>query len=1053
MRTLWGVTTAVVVALALVATGGPQANLRAEQGGDANVVVDPSLYGTLSYRSLGFSRGGRATAVAGVASQPLTFYFGATGGGVWKTTTGGFEWQNVSDGYFKAGSIGAIAVAEADPNVVYVGTGSACPRGNISAGDGMYKSLDAGKTWQHIGVCAPCQIARVQVHPKDPNLVYAAVLGNLFGPSQDRGVYRSKDGGATWDKVLFVNERTGASDLAMDVANPRVLYAGMWAVERKPWTIDSGSLDGGIFKSTDGGDTWKKLEGGLPTGVLVGKIGVTVSPANPNRLWALVEAADDRGGIYRSDDAGATWTRTNSQRMLQQRAWYYMHIYADPKSEDTVYALNTGFYRSTDGGRTFQAYAVPHGDNHDLWINPDNPRIMVNANDGGANVSFTGATTWTDQMSQPTAEFYRVTVDNQWPYRVYGAQQDNSTASVSSGGGGRGAAGFYEVGGGESGHIAVDPRNPDIVYAGSYGGSITRVDLGKGLSESIRAWPDLQTGLRAADMKFRFQWNAPIRLSPHNPDVVYHTSQVVHRSPDQGRTWEVISPDLTRNDKSKQDYSGGEGITRDSTGVEVYDTIFAFEESPYVAGELWAGSDDGMMHLSRDNGKTWQNITPPDIPAFGVVNMIDLSEHQRGRAHIAVYRYRQNDFTPYIFQTGDYGKTWKRLTSATNGIPGDHFVRVVREDPDRRGLLYAGTEYGIYVSFDDGAHWQSLQLNLPVVPVSDLTVFRKNLVLSTQGRAFWILDDLPVLHQIKAGMEKANTLLEPAAAYRSLSGQAPIHYYFADAPRGPVRIEILTPGGDAVASFTGRAGGPAPAPAQGRGGGGGRGGVGGGRVTVDRGLNRFSWNMRYDSLFTIPQGTVLWAAGGSAGPSVIPGTYQVKITAGSWSQTRSLEIKGDPRVTTTAAEYEAQLALAKEVGAKVKDIYDAIARIRDVKEQATQLGRRLQQTGYGDDVAKAATALSEQLEGVEGRLTQLQGEGGQDALNFPGQLDNQFLVLYGNVNANDRGPSPAMLERYEELKPQLAKLLDQLSGIMGADLATFNELVRSKGAGPIIIRS
>jgi photosystem II stability/assembly factor-like uncharacterized protein len=1049
MRKLW-VTTVAALALALVAGGGIPDALWARQGDDrANIVVDPSAYDGMTYRSLGFSRGGRATAVAGVPSEPLTFYFGATGGGVWKTTNGGIEWTNVSDGFLDAGSIGAVSVAESDPNVVYVGTGSACPRGNVSAGIGMYRSLDAGGTWTYIGLCKDCQIGRIRVHPKDPDLVYAAVLGNVFGPSPDRGVYRSKDGGATWEKVLYVNERTGASDLAMDATNPRVLYAGMWAIERKPWTIDSGSLDGGIFKSTDGGDHWTKLSGGLPTDVLVGKIGVTVSPADPGRVWALVEAADDKGGVYRSDDGGKTWQRTNSQRMLQQRAWYYTHIYADPKSRNTVYALNTGFYRSTDGGRTFEQFSVPHGDNHDLWINPNDPQIMINSNDGGANVSLTGGTSWTDQMGQPTAEFYRLTVDNRWPYRVYGAQQDNSTASVSSAGGGRGGASFYDVGGGESGHIAVDPRNPNIVYAGSYGGVFTRVDVGTGLEQSIRPYPDLETGLRAADMKYRFQWNAPIRISPHNPDVIYVTSQVVHRSMDQGRTWEVISPDLTRNDKSKQDYSGGEGITRDSTGVEVYDTIFAFEESPVTAGELWAGSDDGMVHLSRDNGKTWQDITPHDMPAFGVVNMIDLSTTP-GRATIAVYRYRQNDFAPYVFQTSDYGKTWKRLTNGSNGIPADHFVRVVREDPARQGLLYAGTEYGMYVSFDAGAHWQEFQLNLPIVPVTDLMLYRDNLVVSTQGRAFWALDDLAPVRQAQAGMEKTNTLFKPSEAYRSLVGPASIYYYLADAPKGPVRIEITDAKGTAVASFTGRPGqeGPVGPPT-------GRGRFGGGppRVPAAKGLNHFTWNMRYASLFEIPRGTVLWAAGGSAGPNVVPGTYQVKVTAGSWSATQPLEVKADPRVSTSTADYEAQLKLAREVGTKIKEIYDAIGRIRDIKQQATELGNRMQKAGFGDEVAQAAKALNDKLGGVEGQLTQLQGEGGQDALNFPGQLDNQFLVLYGNVNADDVGPSAGMASRFAELTPQLSKLQDQLKQILDTDLVKFNDLVRGKGAGPVIIKS
>lgn len=1054
MKRFRGPAVALVV-LALVAAAGRQAYLAAQQpaGERATVVVDPRLFDGLTYRSLGFSRGGRATAVAGVPDDPLTYYFGSTGGGVWKSTDAGLTWQNVSDGFFEAGSIGAISVADADPNVVYVGTGSACPRGNISAGVGMYKSTDAGKTWKHIGLRQAGQIGRIRVHPKNPDLVYVAVLGNIFGPSPERGVYRSKDGGASWEKVLYVDERTGAVDLAMDPTNPRILYAGMWTVERKPWTIDSGSLVGGLFKSTDGGDTWKKLGGGLPSGVLVGKIGVTVSPADPNRVWALIEAAEDRGGVYRSDNGGDTWQRVNSQRMLLQRAWYYTHIYADPQDPNTVYALNTGFYKSTDAGRTFQSYPTPHGDNHDLWINPKNPKIMINSNDGGANVSLTGGTSWTAQMNQPTAEFYRVTVDTQFPYRVYGAQQDNSTASVPSwgaGGFGRGAADFYAVGGGESGHIAVDPRNPNIVYAGSYGGTITRADIGKGLIESIRPYPDLETGQRAMDLKYRFQWHAPIRLSPHNPDVVYFTSQFVHRSKDQGRTWEVISPDLTTNDKSKQDYSGGKGITRDSTGVEVFCTIFAFEESPKVPGLLWAGSDDGLVHVSRDAGKTWSNVTPAEMPKFGTVNMIDLSPHDPGRVHIAVHKYRENDFAPYIFQTNDYGKTWKRLTTGTNGIPTGHFVRVVREDPVRRGLLYAGTEYGMYISFDDGAHWQRFQLNLPVTPITDMVVHRGNLVLSTQGRAFWSLDDLAVVEQLRAGMEKGPVLFKPADAYRSGLGPAAIYYYLAEVPKVPVRLEILDAQGGVVARFSGRPGEePAREPAPGR----GRGAAAEARVSGKAGLNRFTWSMRYDPLFEIPAGAVLWAAGGNAGPKVVPGTYRVRITVGGWTATQSFEVKPDPRVKTTAAEYEAQLKLAREVGGQVKELYANLARLRDVKQQATDLGARIQRAGKGDDVAKAARALSDKLTAVEGELTQLKGEGGQDALNFPGRLDNQYLVLYSAVTSPDRGPTPQMFQRFEDLKPELTKLLGQLKQIFDTDLAKFNELVRSKALPPVIVGS
>jgi len=1041
--------------LALVVMAGRQGRVTAQQAGGerANVVVDPHLFEGLTYRSLGFSRGGRATAVAGVPSDPLTYYFGSTGGGVWKSTDAGLTWRNISDGFFEAGSIGAIAVADADPNVIYVGTGSACPRGNISLGVGVYKSTDAGKTWKHIGLREAGLIGRIRVHPKNPDLVYVAVLGNIFGPNAERGVYRSKDGGATWEKVLFVDDRTGAVDLAMDVTNPRILYAALWTVERKPWTIDSGSLVGGLFKTTDGGDTWKKLGGGLPSGVLVGKIGVTVSPANPDRVWALVEAADDRGGVYRSDDGGETWQRVNSQRMLLQRAWYYTHIYADPQDPDTVYALNTGFYKSVDGGRTFQSYPTPHGDNHDLWINPNNPKIMINSNDGGANVSFTGGTSWTEQMNQPTAEIYRVTVDTRFPYRVYGAQQDNSTVSYPSWGAGgfaRGAADFYAVGGGESGHIAVDPRNPDIVYAGSYGGTITRVDVGLGLVESIRPYPDLETGQRAMDLKYRFQWQAPIRLSPHNPDVVYFTSQYVHRSKDQGRTWEIISPDLTTNDRTKQDYAGGKGITRDNTGVEVFCTIFAFEESPKVPGLLWAGSDDGLVHVSRDNGKTWTNVTPPDLPKFATINMIDLSPHDPGRVHLAVHRYRESDFTPYIYQTNDYGKTWKRLTTGTNGIPNGHFVRVVREDPVRRGLLYAGTEYGMYISFDDGAHWQRFQLNLPVTPVTDMVIYRGNLVLSTQGRAFWSLDDLAVVEQIKAGLEKTNVLFKPADAYRAGLGPAAIYYYLADTPKAPVRIEILDAGGRTVASFSGRPGEDIEArPAPGR----GRGAGAEVRVSAKRGLNRFAWPMRHDPLFEIPAGAVLWASPGNAGPKVVPGTYQVRVSTGSWTATQAFEVKPDPRVKTTPAEYEAQLKLAREVGAQIKALYTALAKLRDIKQQATDLGARVERAGKGDAVAKAARALNEKLTAVEREFTQVQGEGGQDALNFPGRLDNQFLVLYGAITSAETGPTPQMYQRFEDLKPELSKLMGEFQRIIDTDLAKFNELVRSQALPPVIVGS
>ncbi len=677
-------------------------------------------------------------------------------------------------------------MADSDPNVVYVGTGSSQPRGNISPGIGVYRSLDGGDTWVHVGLEEAGQIGRIRVHPRDPNLVYVAALGHIFGPNQERGVYRSRDGGSTWECVHHISDRTGAVDLAMNPKNPRILYAGFWTAERKPWTMISGSEEGGVFKTADGGDSWEKLSGGLPEG-LVGKVGVAVSPVNPDRVWVLIEA--EAGGVYRSDDGGKSWKAVNTQRKLRQRAFYYTRVYADPLDADTAYALNTEFYKSIDGGRTFEQIQVPHGDCHDLWLNPTDPRIMILADDGGAQVTLNGGRSWSPLTNQPTSEMYRVTVDNQFPYRVYGAQQDNTTISLPS----KPLSGltpsqhWRSVGGCESGHIAIDPRDPDIVYAGCYGGSISRTNLRSGESRSILVYPQLQLGQASLDLKHRFQWNAPVRISPHDPDVIYHTSQVVHMSRNAGQSWTEISGDLTRNDKRKQKYSG-EPITRDNTGVEVYGTVFAFEESPHRKGLLWAGSDDGLVHISRNQGESWEAISPAGLPEWGTVNMIELSAHDAGRALIAVQRYRMDDFAPYIFRTNDYGQTWERLTDGSNGIPGDHFVRVVREDPDRKGLLYAGTEFGLYVSFDDGAHWQSLQLNLPVTPVTDLAVHQKDLVVATQGRAFWILDNLTVLHQVDRRMDASvSHLFRPRRAVRVMSGGgsssgAAVDFYLPEEP-------------------------------------------------------------------------------------------------------------------------------------------------------------------------------------------------------------------------------------------------------------------------------
>lgn len=1067
----------LVMAGALLGPG-----LAARVGAQAGAPVNSAILKGLYFRPLTvFSRGGRVTAVAGVASNQQVYYMGSAGG-VWKTTDAGTTWIPVTDGQINAGSIGALAVADSNPDIVYVGTGTADPRGNVSNGDGIYKSIDGGKAWAHVGLEKAGLIGRIRIHPQNPDLVYAAVVGNIFGPNKERGVYRTKDGGRSWQQVLAISENAGAADISMDVKNPDILFASMWTVRRQPWTIDSGSMQDGLFRSTDGGDHWTKLTNGLPTHVMIGKVAVSVSPANPKRVYALIEAAEDQGGVFRSDDGGDTWTRTNTTRNLQQRGFYYIHIYADPIEPDTVYSVNTGAYKSVDGGKTFTTVRTPHGDNHDWWINPLNNKAMVEGNDGGANVSLDGGQTWSTLNNQPTAEIYRIEVDTRWPYWVYGAQQDNSTVAVPSNNVGE----TFGVGGGESGYIAVDPRNYNIIYAGSYGGEISRTDRGLGINENVRVYADSETGQRASDMKYRFQWNAPIKLSPHNPDILYTTSQYVHRSKDGGQTWEVISKDLTRNDKSKQDYSGAKGITRDDTGVEVYGTIFAFEESPVTPGLLWAGSDDGLVSISRDNGKTWSNITPRDLPEFSTVNVIDLSPKNAGRAIVTAYRYMMSDYTPSVYETNDYGVTWKRIADGTNGIPPGHATRVVRGDPDQPGLFFAGTEYGMYISFDDGGHWQQFQLNLPAVPVMDLKVYRHNLIVATEGRGIWILDELPVVEGLgpESG-DQAAVLFKPADAYRAGGGgrgggagaavpPPTFYYWFKDEPIAPVTLQVTDSTGTVVYTATGQPGsgvepqapalipGPAMVSAGGRGGpaggggrnaaaGGGRGGgFGAGPATIGahKGLNVATWqNQRLPVPFTVPRGIVMWGGGGGQGPKVTPGNYTVKISSGSWSASQTFHLAADPRYqpAMTDAEGAAQLKMALEVGGWAKQLYDTLAQIRDAKQQAAELANK------NTSLLEAAKTLTDRVTAVEGDMTQLKGEANEDALNFPGRMDNQIVVLYGNIVGLERKLNTAVAERYKDLKPQYEQLMQRAASVFKAEVATFNKAAAQAGVTPGIV--
>ena len=703
----------------------------------------------LTWRLIGPYRGGRVLAVSGVVNDPHTYYFGSTGGGVWKSTDGGLSWRPMTDKVKDmAPSIGAIAVAPSDANVIYAATGEACIRGDIISGNGVYKSIDAGKNWTFVGLRDTRAIGRIAIHPKNPEVAYVAALGHPFGPNPERGIYRTTDGGKNWTKVLFKDENSGGIDLSLDPNNPNIIFASLWQARRSPWGMDSGGPGSGLYRSTDGGSTWKHLTGhGLPDGTL-GRIGLAVAYSG-NRVWALVEA--DKGGLFRSDDGGDTWTLTNSDRQYRQRAFYYTHVFADPRNADGVYVLNTGMYRSNDGGRTFRPIRVPHGDNHGLWIDPSDPNRMIESNDGGANVSTNGGASWTNQANQPTAQFYHVVTDNRFPYWVYGAQQDNSTVGIASAAqGGIDRTDWYAVGGGESGYIAPDPRDPEIVYAGSYGGDITRYDHHTEQTKNVTPWPVNPIGAAAADQKYRFQWTEPIVFSPHDPKALYFAAQVLFKSNDEGMSWQIISPDLTRNDKSKQVASGGP-ITKDNTGVEVYDTIFSVAESPVQKDLIWAGSDDGLVHVSTDGGKNWSNVTPKTMPEWGTVSMIEPSPYAAGTAYVSVQRHKMDDFAPYIFKTTDFGKTW---TTLVNGIPADAFVHAVREDRKRKGLLYAGTESGVFFSFDDGANWQPLQNNLPVSPVYDISVHNNDLIAATHGRSFWILDDLSPLQQYK--QENAN---------------------------------------------------------------------------------------------------------------------------------------------------------------------------------------------------------------------------------------------------------------------------------------------------------
>ena len=1002
----------------------------------------------LKYRNIGPFRGGRAVAVAGVASQPSTYFFGATGGGIWKTVDSGATWLSVSDGQLKSGSVGALAVSESDPNVVYAGMGEACVRGNAANGDGVYKSVDSGKTWKHMGLADSYHIGRIVIHPRNPDIVFVAALGHLFGPNEERGVFRSKDGGKTWQKLLYRDADTGAVDLAMDPSNPNLIYATLWQIRRKPWTFESGGKGSGLFQSTDGGDTWTEItrNEGLPKGV-IGRIGVTISPANPERVWVIVEAAE--GGVYRSDDGGKKWQKTNSENTLRQRAWYYSHIFADPKSAETVYVLNTSMWKSVDGGRKFAMIRAPHGDRHALWIAPNDPDRMIESDDGGATVSTNGGKTWSSEDNQPTAQFYRVALDGDYPYHVYGAQQDNSTVRIASraDGGGIGERDWYSVGGGESGWIAPDPRNSQIVYAGSYDGYLTRYDHSTAQYRGVNVWPDNPMGYGAEGMKYRFQWNFPLLFSVHDPTKLWAGGNILFETTNEGHSWTPIGTDLTRNDRTKQGPAGGE-ITKDNSGVEYYDTIFTVAESPLEKGLIWVGSDDGLIHVTRDGGKHWTNVTPKEMPEWIQINSIEASPHDAQTAYAAATMYKWDDFRPYLFVTHDTGKTWMAID---HGIPDHSFTRVVREDPNHAGLLVAGTETGMFISFNGGLEWQPFQLNLPVVPVTDLAFHKREreLVVATQGRAFWILDDVPLLYQLTSAALKEARLFQPKDVVRGVRGGfeipsarplgqnpaagAAIYYSLSEKPKEKeeITLEILDADGKPVKKYSNiekKDEGPgdpeeeAFGPPRGS-----------EKLPAEAGLNRFVWNLRYEDSTKFP-GLIMWA-GSVTGPTAAPGKYTAKFTVGGKSQTQTFAVLPDPRLKTRPEDYAAQLALALQIRDKLSAVNQAVIEIREAKKQLARFEKE-------DKVKDAATALDKKLTEVEEALYQTKLKAGEDALNFPIKLNNKLAALKSDIEESDTAPAQQEQMVYEDLATRSNAELEKLKKLLDGDLPAFNKQVR-----------
>lgn len=998
-----------------------------------DVVFNEELYKGLKYRLIGPFRGGRSAAVTGVIGEPNLFYFGATGGGIWKTENGGRAWENISDGFF-GGSIGAIAVSKSDKNVIYVGGGEKTVRGNVSSGYGIWKSEDAGKTWKSMGLNKSRHVSRIAIHPTNHNIVYAAVLGNIYKPTNERGVYKSVDGGITWNKILFVNNQAGAVDLILDPNNPRILFASTWRIQRTPYSLSSGGEGSALWKSTDSGKTWKEISTnkGFPKDTL-GIIGVTVSPVNSQRVWAMVENKKD-GGLYRSDDGGEKWEKVNDERKLRQRAWYYTRVYADTEDENTVYVLNVRYHKSTNGGKTFTTHIAPHADHHDLWISPENAKHMIIGDDGGAQVTYDGGETWTTYHNQPTSQFYRVTTDNNFPFRIYAAQQDNSTIRIKyrSDGGNIGENDWEPTAGGESAHIAVDPNNNDIVYGGSYGGFLTRYNHKTGSIRAINVWPDNPMGHGAEGMKYRFQWNFPLFFSKHNPKKLYTFSNYVHVTENEGQSWKLISNDLTRNDSIKLISSGGP-ITQDNTGVEYYCTIFAANESPLKEGLLWVGSDDGLIHITKNGGNTWQNISPKGLPEWSMINSIEPSHFDEGTCYIAATRYKLGDFEPYLYKTSDFGKTWKKIT---NGIDNEHFTRVIREDPKQKGLLYAGTETGMYISFNDGTNWQKFQLNLPIVPITDLTIKENSLIVATQGRSLWVLDDLTVLHQLNNNIKsKENILFTPKDSYRTrgwggkeskMSGtnlENGVITYFNiknyNKEKDSVYLTFLTQKGDTLMSFNNKTKKINE------------------KLKVEKGANKFVWNSRIKGAEKL-EGMILWWASLN-GAKVVPGSYQVSLNVNNEIQTKPFNILADPRTEVSIADMQKQYDFVIDINKTIDSAHQSIKKIKKINKQLDAFKKQYKKDSNVKDLVARADELKKSLSKVEKTLYQTQNKSGQDPLNFPIRLTNKLGHLNSLVTMGDYNPTDQDIAVKNKLTKEINLQLKDFNNLISKEIKSFNE--------------